>query len=129
MCNDDYTHLITSPSLSHSYRLIRILFAKTTHWTSHDPFLEQKVNTFRSSASAIRRAFSHSAIHSLCLTFLGLGLAETIIALDEQKYELQKDEAALKTLLGEMMHMCLWGNATVRHSIHTSLFRPSPTTC
>lgn len=54
------------------------------------------------------------AIYSIRLTFLGLGLAETMIALDEQKDELQKDETALKTLLGEMMHMCLWGNATVR---------------
>jgi hypothetical protein len=129
MCNYEYTHLVTSSSIWHSYRLIRTLFAKTTHWISHDPFLEQKVNTFRSSASAIRRAFSHSAIHFVRLTFLTLGLAETIIALDEQKYELQKDETALKTLLGEMMHMCLWGNATVRHSIHTTLFRPPLTTC
>lgn len=43
----------------------------------------------------------------------GLGLAETIIGLDEQKDQLKKDETALRTLLGEMMHMCLWGNATV----------------
>ena len=123
MCNDGYTHLITSPLISHSYRFIRTLFARTTHWVSHDPFLEQKVKTFQSSGSAIRRAFSHLANHFVLLTFLGLGLAETIIALDDQKDELQKDEAALKTLLGEMMHMCLWGNATVRQSIHTPLYR------
>lgn len=47
------------------------------------------------------------------MTFPGLGLAETIIDLDGQRDHLQKDEAALRTLLGEMMHMCLWGNATV----------------
>lgn len=123
MCNDGYTHLIASSLISHRYRLVRTLFARTTHWISHDPFLEQKVKTFQSSGSAIRRVFSHLANHFVLLTFLDLGLAETIIALDEQKDELQKDEAALKTLLGEMMHMCLWGNATVRRSIHTPLYR------
>ena len=123
MFHDEYTHLIPSSLISHSYRLVRTLFATTTHWISHDPFLEQKVKTFRSSGSAIRRAFSHLTNHFVRLKFLGLGLAETIIALDEQKDELQKDETALKTLLGEMMHMCLWGNATVRQSIHTPLYR------
>jgi len=76
------------------YRLIRTVVANTTHWKSHDPFLEQKIKTFQSSASAIHR------------------LAQTIIDLDEQKDQLQKDGNALRTLLGEIVHMCLWGNAT-----------------
>ena len=106
MCNRGYTHPIASSSTLRSYRLIRTLFGKTTHWKLHDPFLEQKVNTFQSSASAIHRAPFHSASSFVHLTFPGLGLAETI-DLDGQKDRLQNDEAALRMLLGEMMHMPL----------------------
>ena len=51
------------------------------------------------------------------MTSPDLGLAEKIIDLDDQKDQIQKDDTALRTFLGEMVHMCLWGNATVRQSI------------
>ncbi|CAG7851125.1 Protein-glutamate O-methyltransferase SPCC1393.13 {ECO:0000250/UniProtKB:Q9H993} {ECO:0000250/UniProtKB:Q9H993} [Serendipita indica DSM 11827] len=76
------------------YRLLRSYFAQTTYWHQHDPFLAQKNTTFRSSSAAIHK------------------LAETLLDLQSKREELAKDEAALKTLFGEMLHMCLWGNAT-----------------
>ncbi|KAG8823876.1 hypothetical protein FRC17_009233 [Serendipita sp. 399] len=76
------------------YRLIRSYYAKTKYWHQHDPFLEQKIQTFRSSSTAIHQ------------------LARTLLELDSQKEELLGDEDALRVLFGEMLHMCLWGNAT-----------------
>ncbi|KAG8802170.1 hypothetical protein FRC18_007625, partial [Serendipita sp. 400] len=76
------------------YRLIRSYFAKTKYWHQHDPFLEQKNQTFRSSSAAVHK------------------LAQSLLELDSQKEKLSNDEDALKTLFGEILHMCLWGNAT-----------------
>jgi hypothetical protein len=48
-------------------------------------------------------------------------LAESLLALDDKQEELLQDETALKTLFGEMLHMCLWGNATVSIVSHHPL--------
>ncbi|PVF95112.1 DUF89 domain-containing protein [Serendipita vermifera] len=76
------------------YRLLRSYSAQTKNWHQYDPFLEQKNKTFRSSSTAVHK------------------LAASLLDLDKKKEELLGDEAALKALFGEMLHMCLWGNAT-----------------
>ena len=35
-------------------------------------------------------------------------LAESLLTLDAKQEQLLQDETALKTLFGEMLHMCLW---------------------
>ncbi|KIM27135.1 hypothetical protein M408DRAFT_330244 [Serendipita vermifera MAFF 305830] len=83
-----------APWLFAEYRLLRTLFSNTKYWHQHDPFLEQKNKTFRSSSAAVHK------------------LAASLLDLDAQKEKLLSDEATLKALFGEMIHMCLWGNAT-----------------
>jgi hypothetical protein len=37
------------------YRLIRTLFARTTHWANYDPFFTSKEETYKSSSTAMIR--------------------------------------------------------------------------
>ncbi|KAJ3486942.1 hypothetical protein NLI96_g3894 [Meripilus lineatus] len=76
------------------YRLIRSFFVQSTHWRTFDPFATQKETTFKSSGKAIYQ------------------LARTMHELEVDKSEFDKDPAKLGVLFGEMIQMCLWGNAT-----------------
>ncbi|KAI5449589.1 Hairy/enhancer-of-split with YRPW motif protein 2 [Naganishia albida] len=79
------------------YRLIRTLFARTTHWTQYDPFFTSKEETYKSSSTAM--------IH----------LAKSLMALDDRTDLLEGYErpgSALEIIFLEMMQAALWGNAT-----------------
>ncbi|KZT05259.1 DUF89-domain-containing protein [Laetiporus sulphureus 93-53] len=76
------------------YRLLRSYFTQTQHWRAHDPFLSQKEETFRKSSKAIFQ------------------MATTMHELEEDKDKLVSEPADLKVIFGEMIQMCLWGNAT-----------------
>ncbi|KAG6906847.1 hypothetical protein DXG01_011726 [Tephrocybe rancida] len=74
------------------YRLFRAYCALTTHWSSYDPFLAQKLSTFSQSGASIRQ------------------IATSMHELESEKALLDKEKLAI--LFREMLQMCLWGNAT-----------------
>ncbi|PCH42909.1 DUF89 domain-containing protein [Wolfiporia cocos MD-104 SS10] len=76
------------------YRLLRSYFVQTKLWSSFDPFLSQKLDTFRKSSAAIFQ------------------LATTMKELEGDKGKLASDPANLNVIFKEMIQMCLWGNAT-----------------
>ena len=75
-------------------------FAKSMHWKSHDPFLRQKLSTFKSSRPAI----------------LELAARYKDLMLQIQDNSADEDETAnakaQELLFIEMCEICLWGNAT-----------------
>jgi hypothetical protein len=70
--------------------------------------------TRRSAPVAQPFIVCHCAKPSNIPTQTPIELAASLLDLDAQKEKLLGDEAMLKALFGEMLHMCLWGNATVR---------------
>ncbi|CCM00959.1 uncharacterized protein FIBRA_03007 [Fibroporia radiculosa] len=76
------------------YRLLRSYFVQSTHWRTHDPFFEQKLDTFQKSSQAIFQ------------------LATTMHELERDKATLASDPKNLNVIFKEMIQMCLWGNAT-----------------
>jgi len=64
------------------------------HWSQHDPFEHQKIFTFQASGKAVFQ------------------LAVTMADLDDASSSMSMDDARLEILFGEMIQMCLWGNAT-----------------
>jgi len=76
------------------YRLLRSYFVQTQHWSSRDPFYEQKMKTFQHSATSI---FKISTI---------------MHGLDSDMEGIRSDPEKLEVLFNEMIQMCLWGNAT-----------------
>ncbi|KAK6904241.1 hypothetical protein I203_107757 [Kwoniella mangroviensis CBS 8507] len=80
------------------YRRLRSYFASTVHWKDYDPFFEQKVETYKSSSTAI--------VH----------LAKAMNPAVEEKEELiknyEKPGSALEIAFMEMIQADLWGNAT-----------------
>ncbi|EPQ55777.1 DUF89-domain-containing protein [Gloeophyllum trabeum ATCC 11539] len=76
------------------YRLLRSYFSTTKHWAQFDPFQKQKLDTFKQSGDACYQ------------------LATTLAELESEKAALAADPDKLKVLFGEMLQMCLWGNAT-----------------
>ncbi|KAJ6482870.1 DUF89 domain-containing protein [Mycena vitilis] len=76
------------------YRLLRSYFVQTTQWSSYDPFLSQKAETFQGSGKAIYQ------------------IATTMHELQEEHDKLESNSDKLGVLFKEMIQMCLWGNAT-----------------
>ncbi|KZT54716.1 DUF89-domain-containing protein, partial [Calocera cornea HHB12733] len=75
------------------YRLLRTVFAFSTHWRAFDPFREQKERTFKGSGQGVA------------------DLAEMMHKLEPEREHLRNNEQALKVLFSDMVQMCLWGNA------------------
>ncbi|KAN0062846.1 Hairy/enhancer-of-split with YRPW motif protein 2 [Thecaphora frezii] len=80
------------------YRLLRSFFARSTHWKRYDPFSKSKLQTFRSSGTAISE------------------LANTIEGLIKKANSAEKGAESTpegrEILFHEMAQMSLWGNAT-----------------
>ncbi|KZT24930.1 DUF89 domain-containing protein [Neolentinus lepideus HHB14362 ss-1] len=76
------------------YRLLRSYFSTTKHWKQFDPFYKQKLDTFKKSGDACYQ------------------LATTMAEFESEKDVLASDPDKLKVVFGEMVQMCLWGNAT-----------------
>lgn len=79
------------------YRRLRGLFAATQHWSSFDPFLSQKISTWRSSASGA------AALAETLEKLVSAGAHDPSTAAGRDKMRLD--------LLG-MLEVDLWGNAT-----------------
>ncbi|TFK47253.1 DUF89 domain-containing protein [Heliocybe sulcata] len=84
----------TAPWLFAEYRLLRSYFSTTKHWKQFDPFYKQKLDTFKKSGDACYQ------------------LATTFTEFESEKDVLASDLEKLKVVFGEMVQMCLWGNAT-----------------
>ncbi|KAJ7279027.1 DUF89 domain-containing protein [Mycena rebaudengoi] len=80
----------TSPWLFAEYRLLRSFFTQTTQWTTFDPFLAQKSETFKQSGKAIYQ------------------IAATMQELHHEHAKLESDPDKLGVLFKEMIQMCLW---------------------
>lgn len=79
------------------YRKIRILFTKSTHWKSYDPFFRSKDLTFKSSGTAVEE----------------LAVRYRTLVHDFEKHSYSEtDDEAQKLLFIEMSQISLWGNAT-----------------
>ncbi|CAE6351379.1 unnamed protein product [Rhizoctonia solani] len=80
------------------YRLFDSILRATKHWSSFDPFFQQKEDTFRESGAAVHQ------------------LAQVMTDLEGRRKEFQQDaegwEDKLAIVFAEMVQMCLWGNAT-----------------
>ncbi|KAG8744792.1 hypothetical protein FRC10_009440 [Ceratobasidium sp. 414] len=80
------------------YRLFDSVFRATKHWSTFDPFFQQKEDTFRESGAAVHQ------------------LAKVMADLDERQAEFKPSadgwEDKLAIVFAEMVQMCLWGNAT-----------------
>lgn len=80
------------------YRLLRSFFARSEHWKQYDPFSKTKLDTFKSSGTAIS--------------------ALAVIIQDLVTKSLSSEQGAESTpegreiLFHEMAQMSLWGNAT-----------------
>jgi uncharacterized protein with ATP-grasp and redox domains len=79
------------------YRRISTFFSMTKHWKDYDIFFRQKMDTFRTSRSAVVEL---AARYKEFVTDLRKGKDAT------------KDIEAEKVLFAEMFEVCLWGNAT-----------------
>ncbi|KAF9446541.1 DUF89 domain-containing protein [Macrolepiota fuliginosa MF-IS2] len=75
------------------YRLLRSYLAQTQHWKDFDPFLAQKIRTFKHSYNSI------------------LQLATSMHELEADKEILVSDDK-LEVFFRQMIQMSLWGNAT-----------------
>ncbi|SPC64964.1 uncharacterized protein UHOD_07915 [Ustilago sp. UG-2017b] len=80
------------------YRLLRSFFARSQHWKQYDPFSKTKLDTFRSSGTAIS---------ALAVTIEDL-VAKSLSS--EQGPESTPEGREI--LFHEMAQMSLWGNAT-----------------
>ncbi|CEL58568.1 UPF0364 protein [Rhizoctonia solani AG-1 IB] len=80
------------------YRLFDSVFRATHHWSTFDPFFQQKEDTFRESGAAVHQ------------------LAQVMSDLEGRREELEQGtdgwENKLAIVFAEMVQMCLWGNAT-----------------
>lgn len=79
------------------YRRLRILFQKTRHWQSYDPFARSKDSTFRSSRAAVAE--------------LALRYRRLCSELESHPYA-DMGADARRLLWLEMAQISLWGNAT-----------------
>ncbi|CAE6442710.1 unnamed protein product [Rhizoctonia solani] len=74
------------------------VFRATHHWSTFDPFFQQKEDTFRESGAAVHQ------------------LAQVMSDLEGRREELEQGtdgwENKLAIVFAEMVQMCLWGNAT-----------------
>lgn len=77
------------------------LFARSTHWKSHDVFAEQKRGTFKSSRPAVLEL---AAKYSDLITQIQSG--------EDKNKDAQELEQAEWIIFREMAEICLWGNAT-----------------
>lgn len=76
---------------------ISTFFSTTKHWKEYDLFYRQKMDTFRTSRSAVLE--------------LAARYRDFIGELQQDK-DATHDAAAEKTLFAEVFEVCLWGNAT-----------------
>ncbi|EFY92047.1 hypothetical protein J3458_019036 [Metarhizium acridum] len=79
------------------YRRISTFFSLTKHWQNYDIFSRQKMDTFRTSRSAVVELASR--------------YKEFVTELRSNKDATHNEEAE-KLLFTEMFEICLWGNAT-----------------
>ncbi|KAK3191871.1 Hairy/enhancer-of-split with YRPW motif protein 2 [Lecanicillium sp. MT-2017a] len=79
------------------YRRMSTFFTLTKHWQDYDMFFRQKMDTFRTSRSAVLEL---AARYREFVSDLRSGKAAT------------HDQDAEKILFAEMFEVCLWGNAT-----------------
>ncbi|CCG82058.1 Putative uncharacterized protein [Taphrina deformans PYCC 5710] len=79
------------------YRRIHILFTKSIHWKTYDPFFRSKDSTFESSGAAVEE--------------LAIRYKKLVEDFDKHAYSDMEDEAK-KLLFLEMSQISLWGNAT-----------------
>ncbi|KAG8690409.1 hypothetical protein FRC11_011765 [Ceratobasidium sp. 423] len=98
--NDRLQHLANSSD--NTWMKISWLFGDilraTQHWSTFDPFFQQKEDTFRESGAAVHQ------------------LAQVMVDIEGRRKEFQQDadgwEDKLAIVFAEMVQMCLWGNAT-----------------
>ncbi|KAJ1300582.1 hypothetical protein OPQ81_002236 [Rhizoctonia solani] len=80
------------------YRLFDSILRATRHWSTFDPFFQQKEDTFRESGAAVHQ------------------IAQLMADLEDRRREFQQEspgwEDKLAIVFAEMVQMCLWGNAT-----------------
>lgn len=77
------------------------LFTLSKHWQGYDIFARQKLDTFKSSRTAVLE--------------LAARYKDMVLGLREKKTDKLSAEEARKAewiLFEEMMEACLWGNAT-----------------
>lgn len=79
------------------YRKIRILFTKSIHWRSYDPFFRSKDSTFKSSGAAVEE--------------LAIRYKQLVQDFEDRSYS-DTEREAQKLLFIEMCQISLWGNAT-----------------
>lgn len=79
------------------YRRMSTFFTLTKHWQDYDMFFRQKMDTFRTSRSAVLE--------------LAARYREFVSDLRSDK-AVTHDQDAEKILFAEMFEVCLWGNAT-----------------
>ncbi|SNX86661.1 uncharacterized protein MEPE_05370 [Melanopsichium pennsylvanicum] len=80
------------------YRLLRSFFARSEHWKQYDPFSKSKLDTFKSSGTAIS---------ALAVTI------EDLVAKSLSSHQgPESTPEGRQVLFYEMAQMSLWGNAT-----------------
>ncbi|PHH90636.1 hypothetical protein CDD83_3041 [Cordyceps sp. RAO-2017] len=79
------------------YRRISTFFQLTKHWKNYDIFARQKIDTFRTSRSAVLELASR---YRELMEQLAAGKGAA------------RDDEAEKLLFSEFFEICLWGNAT-----------------
>ncbi|KOS22477.1 UPF0364 protein [Escovopsis weberi] len=79
------------------YRRMYGFFLATKHWNTYDPFARQKIDSFRTSRSAVIELATRY---------------KDIIAKLKANKDVTHDREAEKLLFIELCEVCLWGNAT-----------------
>lgn len=87
---------------------MRSFLNQTEHWKSHDPFVVQKVQTFRQSGASILREWYCFFGININKSDVYLEIANTIHELEVDKDLLRSDPEKLRVLFTEMIQMCLW---------------------
>ncbi|KAJ1020883.1 hypothetical protein NDA18_005731 [Ustilago nuda] len=80
------------------YRLLRSFFARSQHWKQYDPFSKTKLDTFKSSGTAI--------------SALAVTIEDLVAKSLSSEQGPQSTPEGREILFHEMAQMSLWGNAT-----------------
>lgn len=92
------------------YRLVRSIFARSSHWQQYDPFSTQKIAAFRSSASAV--ASLSDAVEPL-IRKAEMGAQQRLgVTTKDDKQDVKAINDGLFVLFREIAQTSLWGNAT-----------------
>ncbi len=80
------------------YRLLRSFFARSEHWKQYDPFSKTKLDTFKSSGTAI--------------SALAVTIEDLVVKSLSSEQGAESTAEGREILFHEMAQMSLWGNAT-----------------